>query len=604
MNYAEIAVDAPVAPARTFSYSIPDSFPVEPGQLVWVPFGRRVIQGIVVSLADTPQVESTRDILQPVEPSPLVTSVGLELALWISRYYLCSLFDSLALLLPPSFKAHVRSRIEPASWTEESLANLKPQTVEALNSLASRGRLNESEFTKSLGANGAREVNRLVGQGIVQRQVDLPRPGGFRYDCWLIPLPAKVANGPEIKLRSSRQAQLIKEINSSRQPYRLSLANKEFGVGTANALVEKGLVGLEWVRTESASPSSMSAQNARDAFTLTMPQANALQPISQAIGDPNRQPRSFLLHGVTGSGKTEVYLRAMEQVVAQDQQAIFLVPEISLTPQTVERVSARFPGRVAVLHSHQKPREKFDQWWNIRDGGCDVVVGPRSALFAPVANLGLIVIDEEHEWTYKQEEGQPLYHARTTALELARLTGAVVILGSATPDVETYYHAQRGRHCLLELPHRINPDGAESLELARTEICDMREELRAGNRSIFSRALAQGLIDCIQQGQQAILFLNRRGSSPIVQCRDCGYVVTCPRCSVSLTYHSGDNSGDNSGDKPGNHSTDARLLCHRCNRRSRVPRSCRQCGGHRIRQIGIGTQRVVEEVSQLLPGVR
>ena len=223
-------------------------------------------------------------------------------------------------------------------------------------------------------------------------------------------------------------------------------------------------------------------------------------------------------------------------MVERGRQAIFLVPEISLTPQTVERVSARFPGRVAVLHSRQKQAEKFNQWWGIRDGRYDVVVGPRSALFAPVPNLGLVVIDEEHEATFKQQEGQPRYHTRTTALELGRMSGSVVVLGSATPDVESYFLAEQGRYGLLQLPHRINPDGdARPLPLARTEICDMREELRQGNRSIFSRVLEQALKDCVSRGQQAILFLNRRGSAPFVQCRDCGYVVTCSGCAVSLT---------------------------------------------------------------------
>jgi primosomal protein N' (replication factor Y) len=244
---------------------------------------------------------------------------------------------------------------------------------------------------------------------------------------------------------------------------------------------------------------------------------------------------------------------------------------------------------VAVLHSRLTERQKFDQWWNIRDGNYDVVVGPRSSLFAPVSRLGLIVLDEEHEWTYKQEEARPLYHARTAALELSRLTGSVVLLGSATPDVETYYHARRGRYRLLELPHRIGEkSGGRRAELAQVEICDMRRELREGNRGIFSRGLARSLRECVEQGQQAILFLNRRGSAPIVQCRDCGYVATCSRCSVALTFHS----------------VNARLLCHRCNRRGRLPGRCHECGSNHIRQLGIGTQRVAQEVAGLLPGVR
>lgn len=394
--------------------------------------------------------------------------------------------------------------------------------------------------------------------------------------------------------------------------------------------MEKGLLGLEWVRRESSpeilpvlpesewpagvSPEAMTAGE----LTLTRMQADALGRIIEALDAPGEQPRTFLLHGVTGSGKTEVYLRAIQHIVKRGQQAIFLVPEIALTPQTVQRVNARFPGQAAVLHSGLTERQKFDQWWKIRDGDYAVVVGPRSALFAPTPDLGLIVIDEEHEWTYKQVEAQPFYHARTAALELARRTGAGVILGSATPDVESYHHARSGRYRLLELPYRIRQgvtptalhigepaaqyavddvatdsrpqsdiDAASGDGLADVEICDLRLELRQGNRSIFSRALAAALTECIEQGRQAILFLNRRGSAPIVQCRDCGYVVTCSGCAVSLTYHA----------------AEARLRCHRCNGRRRPPTRCRQCGGNHIRQLGIGTQRVVEEVEKLLPGV-
>jgi primosomal protein N' (replication factor Y) len=386
-------------------------------------------------------------------------------------------------------------------------------------------------------------------------------------------------------------------VRSQGAGFSASLAYKEFGHGVVEALVEKGLVALEWVRLETlpaadfreSAAQAHGAGEATPPLTLIPEQADALARISEALDHPQLESRSFLLHGVTGSGKTEVYLQAMQHVVNQGQQAIFLVPEIALTPQTLHRVNARFPGRVAVIHSQLTSRQKFDQWWNIRNGNYHVVVGPRSALFAPLPHLGLIIIDEEHEWTYKQEEFQPLYHTRTVALKLSQLTGAVVVLGSATPDVETYYHAQQGSHRLLELPHRVRQAAMTSVsELATVEICNMRQELQEGNRSIFSRQLTQALKGCVSQGQQAILFLNRRGSAPIVQCRDCGYVVTCRHCAVSLTYHA----------------IDSRLLCHHCNRSTLLPRSCRQCGGGRIRQLGVGTQRVVDEVAALLPGVR
>ena len=600
MPYVEVAVDAPVGPGRTFSYSVPQHLSLEPGQLVWVPFGRRILQGVVMELADAPQVEVTRDVLQPVEPSPVLSSAHLRLSQWLSRYYLCSLFSAVGLMLPPGFEARVRSRITSLGKPDDDSA-LRPETQEALKQLDGKAFLNEAEFVKLLGRPGERELARLVEKGYVNRRVDLPRPSvSPKYRCFLAPAPASSAE--EEEGLPSRQRALLTAIRSSGEAYSASSANKVFGHGVARALVDRGIVAMDWVREETTpyvTSSEPGPEHQGSPLTLTTGQAGALDQIQGVLNDPLATPRSFLLHGVTGSGKTEVYLRAIQTVVDRGDQAIFLVPEISLTPQTLERVNQRFPGRVAVLHSGLTQRQKFDRWWEIRDGAYDVVVGPRSSLFAPLPRLGLIVIDEEHEWTYKQEESHPLYHARSAALELSRLTGAVVLMGSATPDVETYQHARRGGHRLLELPRRIphpdrHPDRQENLgqtqyqEMAQVEICDMRRELREGNRSIFSVKLAGYIEDCLRQNQQTILFLNRRGSTPIVQCRDCGYVATCSRCSVSLTYHS----------------SDSRLVCHRCNRRGRMPRRCRECNGEHIRQLGIGTQKVVDAVVERFPGAR
>ncbi len=606
MDYAEVAVDAPVGPSRTFSYHIPGAFPVEPGQLVWVPFGRRTLQGIVVKLAASPQVDVTKDILQPVEPSPLLSPLALQVGDWISRYYLAGLFDSLALFLPPQFKAHVTSTITPGDLDSEVPESASP----ALDNLREAGRMPEADFTKSLGRGGIRTVNRLVERGKIRRNVALPHPGRFKYDSHIVPLSGLDLETLISDGLSERQSQFLSAVSDAQEQMPLSLARKEFGAYAVNALVDKGLVGLEWTRASPTSVPHLDSPPSGPPLSLTPEQRFAVERISAALDGSDSRHRSFLLHGVTGSGKTEVYLRAIEHAVSLGKQAIFLVPEISLTPQTVERVSARFPGKVAVLHSRQKPGEQFNQWWGIRDGRYDVVVGPRSALFAPLPSIGLIVIDEEHEATFKQQEGNPLYHARTVALELARITGAVAVLGSATPDVESYHMAERGRHCLLRLPHRISPTPRNSggilhdqgspyhaIPLAQAEVCDMREELRQGNRSIFSRTLQQALWDCVSGGQQAILFLNRRGNSSFVQCRDCGYVAVCSGCSVALTYHSLDGSS-------GGRSTGPHLLCHQCNRRRRMPAACRKCRGRRIRQLGIGTQRVAQEASRLLPGVR
>ena len=594
MRYAEVAVDAAVAHSRTFSYSVPSRFTVEPGQLVWVPFGRRVLQGLVVELVDTPKVPETRDILQPVEPSPLIDSQHLQLGRWISAHYRCSLFTAIAPLLPPGFENHVRSRITAVPDATPKTSDLRPETVEALSELATKNTgLDESDFTKLLGSNGSRELTRLVDRGLIRRNLTMPRPRvAPKYETFLLPSPSldgrdESSDGSDGRSLPVRQEGLLAAVREQQAPYPAALANKEFGNGVGQALFSKGLLAMEWVRADAATVARPGLATGRKQHTLTTHQENALARIQEALDDPELKPRSFLLHGITGSGKTEVYLRAIDQVVQQGKQAIFMVPEISLTPQTLERVNAWFPGRVAMMHSRLTPRQQFDQWWEIREGKYDVVVGPRSSLFAPLPDLGLIVVDEEHEWTYKQIETHPLYHARASALRLGRLTGSPVLLGSATPDVETYHAATRGWHTLLELPDRVSAGPDRVSRLAQVEVCDMRKELREGNRSIFSRVLSQELKDCIAGGHQAILFLNRRGASSIVQCRDCGHVVTCRSCSVSLTYHS----------------TQSSLLCHVCNRRTRMPTFCPSCSGTHIRQLGAGTQRVVEEVKKLLPDV-
>jgi primosomal protein N' (replication factor Y) len=332
---------------------------------------------------------------------------------------------------------------------------------------------------------------------------------------------------------------------------------------------------------------------------LTAEQSAALEAIRAPAGG---EPRAFLLHGVTGSGKTEVYLRAVADALERGQGAIVLVPEIALAAQTIQRVAGRFPGRVAMWHSDLSLGQRFDTWQRVQAGDLSIVVGPRSALFAPVRNLGLIVVDEEHEPAYKAERA-PRYHARDVALRLGALTGAVVILGSATPDVTTYRRAERRELKLLSLPQRVlahrhylashgTPvDGADDLRtlpLPPVEVVDLAAELKAGNRSIFSRALEAALRETLAAGRQAILFLNRRGAATFVLCRDCGYVMRCRHCTIPLTYHA----------------DQVQLICHHCNRRQPNPERCPNCGSVRIRYFGLGTERVEAALRSLLPGAR
>ena len=360
-----------------------------------------------------------------------------------------------------------------------------------------------------------------------------------------------------------------------------------------------------------------------DAPQLTIDQARVWGRIKVTMlagEEEDEVERPFLLHGVTGSGKTEIYMRAIDHAIGEGKRAIVLVPEIALTPQTVRRFAARFPGRVAVLHSRLTAGERYDTWRRARQGLFDIVVGPRSALFTPLVNLGVIIIDEEHDASYKQTPPvpPPYYHVRETAVQLGRILGTTVIMGSATPDVVTYHRAQGGRYHLLELPRRVmghrqrlegqadrlqiareqlqawyapdaaDPDDALTIPLPPIQVVDLRQELRAGNRSIFSRALEQAITETLGRREQAILFLNRRGTATFIMCRDCGHILNCPRCDMPLTYH-----------RPG-----MMLVCHYCGRREPPHSECPLCGSKRIKYFGLGTEEVESRVEQRWPNAR
>ncbi len=386
-------------------------------------------------------------------------------------------------------------------------------------------------------------------------------------------------------------------------------------LSTLRKLADRGLVSLHAEEYEQPRPAGAEAPP-----KLTSDQSTVWREVQKGMGRPEGEdgPLVALLHGVTGSGKTEIYFRALEATLAAGRRAVVLVPEISLTAQTVRRFEARFPGRLAVVHSQLTMGQRYAVWDRMRRGEADVIVGPRSALFAPISRLGLIVVDEEHDDSYKQSEPIPLppYHARDVAIALGRLTGATVLLGSATPDLVSHYRASQGVYQLLELPHRIPPDMVSREQPATSSkmghgsritdhtawplppvrVVDLRQELRAGNRSIFSRTLQEALLRTLNAGEQAILFLNRRGVATFVLCRDCGYVARCPNCDVPLTFHRASVLGRAPASEW--------LICHRCNRREPTPSACPECGGQRIRYFGLGTERVEATVRELYPTAR
>ncbi|HEY8476359.1 MAG TPA: primosomal protein N' [Chloroflexota bacterium] len=531
-----------------FTYGVPSSTPVSVGSLVWVSLGSRQLPGLVVRVSAQPPPFDTKPILSLLYPDPLLGPVEIDLARWISTTYWCPLFDALAAMLPPGLLRRVR--------LDASLVDVPPSLDAHERFVVERLRratrpVPVDGLRRQLGAEGTAALERLARRGTVALHPRLSLP---RALCGGRPGEERARLGEPLPLPP-----------------------------------------------------------------LSPDQDDALRPILDAL--ERGVSETFLLHGVTGSGKTHVYLAAIAATLARQRQALVLVSEIALTPEAVQRFSRYFPGRVAVLHSELPAGRHVAEWWRVRRGEAGVVIGSRSAVFAPLPRLGLIVVDEEHEWSYKQDQ-TPRYHARDVAIQRARLTGAVAVLGSATPDVVSYHRACQGVYRLLQLPRRYRPpragalptasaglgggeDGAagevdavlrtslprlerEGESLPPVEVVDLRAELRDGNVGLFSRRLVQALDDALARGEQAVLFLNRRGSATCVTCRDCGHVVTCARCSFPLVYHQ----------------TGEALLCHHCNRRREPPQRCPACAGRRIRYLGVGTQRVEEEVRRRFPGAR
>jgi primosomal protein N' (replication factor Y) len=417
-----------------------------------------------------------------------------------------------------------------------------------------------------------------------------------------------------VELRhATKQADVLNLLASEDGPVWVGwvYAQTEANLNTLRSLAGAGLVNIDETRRW-RDPLAGHSFVLDKPPKLTQEQQAVWEEVSLAWRPKRPVTLSVLLHGVTGSGKTEIYLRAAAAALRAGQGVIFLVPEITLATQTVERVSARFPGRVAVWHSALSPGERYDTWERVRGGELQIVVGPRSALFAPVRSLGLIIVDEEHEPAYKQRDRPPVFHARDAALKLGQLNNALVLLGSATPDVASYRRAERGEYRLLHLPNRIlahtkhlavqqallkrgktivaPAPGSDfvALPLPPVEVVDMREELKAGNRTIFSRSLQDAIRTTLKRGEQAILFLNRRGTASFVICRDCGYVMACPRCETTLTYHA----------------SNELMVCHYCGYRMKPAATCPTCHSERIRYFGLGTQRVEDAVSALFPQAR
>jgi primosomal protein N' (replication factor Y) len=529
-----------IALRKEFDYRIPEELAgqVAVGTRVKVPFGSREVMGCVTALVATSPHTNLRSIARTVGRPSLVTPAVLELARWIADYYCCPVETALKSVLPEAV------RREEAGWQERlyvrvlppagSMPALTRRQAEVWNVIEEWRELPLQELLRLTGTT-AGTVRRLEDRGLVTIAPQVSERDPYAREAILPTQPLAL---------NAEQQQALDRI----------VATMDGACGAASAA------------------------------------GSGASGVGQGEAGAEANSTTFLLHGVTGSGKTEVYLQAIEHALEQGRGAIVLVPEISLTPQTVERFKARFSAGkrstlVAVLHSHLTAGERHDEWHKIREGRARIAIGARSAVFAPVTPLGLIVVDEEHEHSYKQEEA-PRYHARDVAVVRGRQEGAVVVLGSATPSIESYYNARRGKYALLELRTRVDD---QRLPLVR--VVDMRHEVRKDKGPpLLSNALRQAILNRLERKEQVILFLNRRGYATSLQCPLCGYVAGCPNCSLALTYHR----------------VQQRLLCHLCGHSEAVPAVCpeRSCRNPAIRYAGVGTQRVEETLARAFPQAR
>ncbi|MEP7286216.1 MAG: primosomal protein N' [Chloroflexota bacterium] len=616
--YAELAIyQAPVQ--QTFHYAVPADLTVTIGQLVEVSFRTGRSQGIVLALTETSPIPHVKPILEIIAAEPVVTPTQIALARWMAEQTLTPISACLWLMLPPGLSKRgdtLYTLLDPDINTDEKVVTL----------LKERGPLRGAQIDHALPRSRWRvALDPFIKQRIVKREAILATPDVKARTVRTVQLAISPEQVYELigSLRSQKQIavlNLLAEQPDQSVPLDMSVIAEQTGVDSAviHRLVEKELVRVgeaERWRDPLAGREFVPA----NAPPLTPQQADSWAVIGQhieALADPQRDEpsRTYLLYGVTGSGKTEIYLRAIEQVLAQGRQAIVLVPEIALVSQTVQRFAARFPDQVSVVHSSLTDGEQYDTWRRARSGEIGVVIGARSALFTPLPDVGLVVLDEEHDDSYKQSPPlpPPYYHARATATAMMQLNRGTVILGSATPDLNTSFRAQRGEIELLRLPDRVmvhrerlaeqsHPiaipaeryravEAADAMfaPLPPVQVVDMRQELRAGNRSMFSQALRTALNEVLVLGEQAMLFLNRRGTASFILCRDCGYVAKCPRCEMPLTYHQ----------------SQAQLSCHQCGFHAPQPAQCPECQSKRIRYFGAGTASLEEAVHQEFPQAR
>lgn len=585
---AQVVVELPLE--TPLDYRIPEDYRATCGlgQRVLVPVGTREVLGYIVGLTDT-ESEATRhelkELVALLDDTPLLTPALLRLTQWMATYYCCAWGQVLQAAVPVGFRVQTeavysltaQARATADSWPAghagallQTLAGQEPQSQQALERLVSL-------------RSGAAILRRLQQQGLIQRQHQRMPP---KVQPRLVSM-VRLSLAPDeaaalqhaLPPRASAQAAVL-DLLRTQPVWELAELRRQLpGAGPAvQHLAKRAAVEISQVEKKRAA-FAVAAAASPPPPTLNEVQQHALWQIEGRMAAADSTP--ILLHGVTGSGKTEVYMRAIATALRQGKTALVLVPEIALTEQLVERFVARFASQIAVLHSGLSLGERFDEWRRLADREARIAIGARSAIFAPLEHLGLIIVDEEHDTSYKQEE-TPRYHARDVAIVRAQQCGAVVVLGSATPALETFQNARSGKYLALALPHRI-----EERPLPRVTLIDHRTRTTPNER-VIATPLYQAIAACVQRQEQCLILINRRGFAAYVQCRDCGAIPQCPHCSVSLTYHRRDRT----------------LKCHYCDAVAPAPATCAACSSAAIHPFGLGTQQVEEALQALFPTAR
>lgn len=585
--YAQVIIDANHAEVdRVFDYRVPAQWEeaVCVGLRVMVPFGQRNTkrEGYVIALTETTEVPAgkIKEIVEILdEGRPILTPPILELAKWMKKEYFCTLNQCLQAVMPAGIRTKSVWYVELTEQTAE-LSEKEQQVADVL--------------TEQGGAAPLRELEQVFGnrteyilRGLQEKKVVRLRQKTTRSTYKKEKRYVSLTENEELLAEAREKAAKDKRLAGQLRVFSAICPGESISVeelkekasvtdSPIHTLLQKGVL-VEQRRQEKRDVFQLEDYTPTQPFYPTPEQAQALALLREEEQKEGKRP--ILLHGVTGSGKTEIYMQLIEHVVMEGKQAIVLVPEISLTPQIMERFISRFGKRVSVTHSRLSLGERLDQWRKARDGEISIIIGPRSALFMPFSNLGVIVMDECHESSYISDV-TPKYHTREVARKLSELTGALLVMGSATPDIDSYHRAVTGEFLLLQLKERT-----KGSRLPEVFVTDMRKELEDGNRSAFGLPLQQAIRENLEKGQQTMLFLNRRGYSTFVSCRKCGGVLTCPSCNVSYTYHASDKA----------------LVCHYCGKEVPVPKTCPSCGSHYIRYFGTGTQKIEEETRRLFP---